>query len=114
MIKAVENLSTEDKALQNNLEGNINDEEEEKQAPTSPRSPTALQEKLSSEEYLTQVLTKTMRQQQISQEGQIYIAENVAKFKEYFIQFFKQFGNKKMTMEDIDSFKQGLEQLREQ
>jgi hypothetical protein len=30
MIKAVENLSTEDKALQNNLEGNINDEEEEK------------------------------------------------------------------------------------
>jgi hypothetical protein len=67
MVHAVENLSSEDKALQNNLEGNINEESEEEkkepsQSPTSPRSPTAFQDKLTSEQYLAQVMMRTMRQ----------------------------------------------------
>jgi len=59
-------------------------------------------------------MMRTMRQQQISQEGQIYIAEHIVKFKEYFVEFFKKFdASKKMTIEDIEVFKRGLEGLRD-
>jgi hypothetical protein len=44
-------------------------------------------DKLTSDEYLIQMMTKSMRAHSISHEGQIHIAENLAKFKEYFIKF---------------------------
>ena len=60
------------------------------------------------------MMTKSMRQNKISHEGQIHIAENVAKFKEYFINFLQKFdaGKKKVTTKDVEEFSQGLEKLK--
>ena len=43
---------------------------------------------------------------QVSQEGQIYFAENNLKFKEYFVGFLKKFENqdKKITAADVLEF----------
>ncbi len=55
-----------------------------------------------------------MNQNRISHEGQIHIAENIFKFKEYFVSFLRKFedGQKKVTTKDVEEFSRGLENLR--
>ena len=61
------------------------------------------------------MMKKTFRQQNISHEGQIYIAENIVKFKDYFVDFLKKFDKNqaKVTTKDVEEFTRGLDNLRE-
>ncbi|TNV74377.1 hypothetical protein FGO68_gene5425 [Halteria grandinella] len=117
LIKAIQGMSKDEKRLQANLDGKLDDEEEKKEdaQQTSPRSAQPFVQKLTSDQYLNEVFLRTVRQQQISHEGQIHIAQNMAKFKEQFVSFLKRFENqdKKVTVKDVEEFKRGLEQIRE-
>jgi hypothetical protein len=77
-IQAINNLSTEDKQLQNNLEGILNEDDEEEKhhscdggtlragGTQSAAVSCSMVEKLTSEEYLAEVMKRTMRQYQVS------------------------------------------------
>ena len=120
-------MSPDDKKLQDNLDGKVFNEDEEEKIPAPLASPTSsskssskmvspqkVQEKLTSDEYLFQMMSKSMRDNRISHEGQIHIAENLAKFKEYFVQFLSKFetSSKKVTTKDVEEFSRGLEKLK--
>ncbi len=97
-------MSEEDKRLQKNLDGIVDgeeddsSEEEKKQNEGSSASVKSSPEKvamdrLTDEQYLVGMMAKSMRQSNISHEGQIFIAENLIKFKEYFVSFLRKFDN---------------------
>jgi hypothetical protein len=112
-------MPKEDKRLQENLEGRVDPNEEEKESAQLPSPKVGgsqpFQANLTSDSYLNEVFLKTLRQQNISHEGQIHIAENLARFKTYFVDFLKKFegSNKKVTINDVEEFKRGLEHIRD-
>eukprot|EP00347_Sterkiella_histriomuscorum_P020927 403335922 len=116
-LKAVDNLNEEDLKLQKNLEGELNEDEEETKDQSSNRA-EAIQSNLTSEDYLANMMKKVMQgsNQPMSHQGQIFFAEEYNKFKEYFVNFLKQFENKtgKITTADIQKFLEGLENLKSQ
>ena len=59
------------------------------------------------------MMKATMKQQNISHESQIHIAENFTKFKVYFVNFLKKFDmtNMKETTKDVEEFAKSLEEL---
>jgi hypothetical protein len=61
-------------------------------------------DRLTDEHYLVSMMAKSMRQSNISHEGQIFIAENLMKFKEYFVSFLKKFdsSSNKITTKDVE------------
>ena len=53
-----------------------------------------------------------MKQQNISHESQIHIAENFTKFKVYFVNFLKKFDMTNMKeRKDVEEFAKSLEEL---
>ena len=103
-------MSEEDKKLQKNLDGIVDGEdsdEEVKESSVPKSSPEKVaMGKLTNDQYLIQMMAKSMRQSNISHEGQIFLAENLVKFKEYFVSFLQKFDNSKskVTTKDIEEF----------
>ena len=117
-IQAEGNMSEEDKRLQKNLDGIVDGEdsdEEVKESSLPKKSPEKIaMGKLTNDQYLIQMMAKSMRQSNISHEGQIFLAENLVKFKDYFVSFLQKFDDSKtkVTTKDIEEFQLGLENLR--
>ena len=113
-INAIQSMTAEDGGLQNNLEGNINEDDEPKiNLPRGGASSNQqnIYDRLTSDDYLNSMMKATMKQQNISHESQIHIAENFTKV--YFVNFFKKFDmtNIKETTKDVEEFAKCLEEL---
>jgi len=95
-LECVNNLNDDEKKLVNNLEGIVNEEDVKKPDPTP--------------DYIDGLLMRTMRQQNMSHEGQIFMAENLILFKERFCSFLNEFSDQKkqLTKEDVQKFFEGL------
>ncbi|CDW89145.1 loc398523 partial [Stylonychia lemnae] len=121
-IQVIENMNEQDRKLLNNLDGNINEDglEEEKQQPVNESTKKAeeISNLMTSDDYINQMMKKAFSQQSkpLSHEGQIHFAENYAKFKDYFVAFLKQFeeNQRKITLADVNQFKEGLNMLQMQ
>ena len=101
--EACENLCEEELQLQNNLNGQINDEEET--ADQNPRT----------EIDTARDVVKAMTGSSIPHAAQIHFAESVAKLKDYLRDFMLKASNdaqRVITEEDAECFKKGLENLK--